>query len=155
MARLEKFHFCVWDFDCKPEEDEAFVEKNSFGGPDEELGLLGEVLVPLQEALKGDVQEQVDLPAEQPVSCLLKVDQVPPVLPDARHLLVGTMTSQKSLHPPRQILHENHLNRDKADPNENQFIALKITTKVNLMLFDVISMLNLGFIWMTDAKSWS
>ena len=39
MPRLDKLCLGVVDFDRQLEEDEAFVEEDSLGNPDEKLGL--------------------------------------------------------------------------------------------------------------------
>ena len=135
MSGLDELRFCVGDLDCKLDKDEAFVEKNSFGIPYQELGLFGQVLVLLQKGLEWDVQEKADLPEKHPVSCLLEVDHVALVLPDAGHLLVGAMPLQKSLHPPSHVIEENQVKKYKADPDENLLVTLNVIPIVNLMVF--------------------
>ena len=72
------------------------------------------------------------MPEEQPIICLLEVDHVPLVLPDAGHLPVGTVPLQKSFYPPSHVVEENHFKEWEADPHENQLVTLKVIPIVNL-----------------------
>ena len=91
----------------------------------------------LQSALEGDVQEEAGKPEEKPTRRLLDVDRVPLVLPNARHLLLWTISSQESSHSPSHVVEENYLKKDEADPNENHFVILNIIIVENLVVFAV------------------
>ena len=141
MAGLGELGFCSGDLDCQLYKDEAFVEKNSFCIPYQELGLFGKRLVLLQKALEWDVQEEADLPEKHPISCLLEVDHVALVLPDAGHLLVGALPLQKSFHPPGHVIEEDYVKKDEANPNENLLMTLNVIPIVNLLVFVVVRMI--------------
>ena len=66
------------------------------------------------------------MPKEHPVGCLLKIDHIALVLPDARHLLVGTVPAEKSLDPPSHVLAENYHKEDKRSHIENQSLRLQV-----------------------------
>ena len=83
-------------------------------------------MIPLQKGLTGDIQEKTKVPKEHPVGCLLKIDHVALVLPDARHLLVGTVPAEKPLDPPSHVLAENYHKEDKRSHIENQSLRPQV-----------------------------